>query len=758
MAIIGNNSLVGLSSAALTNGNPHQAIADTNATPVFDYVAEADQEVYRLAFYFTYQAGDSVEVGVLDVTDYDWANNNIDGAPQVASGSVARTVGDAWNFFELQTPVALTQGRRYRVQFRPENATVRTMREGRGNGTMIRSNTASTSPLDAVFDQQDAIGDQMYPVYAETREVQITYTSTQSGDIDDANTWGGVGVPPSTERFTISAGHTVTVPAGYSGTHQGRLVGTSGNRARLVVEDGATLTLSGNLTPEDYCDIQVDGGGVLDLNGNDINGSSVNNGSVQLIFKGTAANRATIQSSVVGQGDITHSDNTSIRATIDIDYCDFVDCGFVRLGAGADPEDFSLKNTVIKGCDQPTIGGLHHGDADFIIEGLDIRDDRSTTGLIALFTREDGNQGVSGTGTKSISKITITGNTADTVRWDVHDIDVDNLVTDRIINERLTNERNSQLINSFIRPQNTAGVSCYNGTMQTMTGCYLFTDSDNPHSISSNVDTFTQGVFEATYENGFTDSGDHFIVDSARNQSVTYSLVIEQQSGVLLNALGSACTGTYEAVHNTLVGNYNSGYGALARTETGGTWAGTTNLYSNLVVDRSANAGSLGINIDSAGDDQITNMDYNNWYQIETPYQGVTSATKTAGVTAGYGANDTTLDPDFVDSSRDLAAWASAQTGTATAQAGIDHLLKMNGYDSASGTQVENGQTVSGVSDLVNWVRAGYAPKNKQLKDAGHDGITVGALEIFNGNSMRGKKPMKRVINQSIINPFRKGI
>lgn len=731
MAIIGENSIASMNGATLNVSYPHFAIADPNTTPVYDYVCEANQEIFRFAFYFTYQAGDSVQVGVLDITDTDWENNNIDGAPMVASGYVNRSTGDAFNFLELGSPVAITEGRRYRVQFRAAGGNVRTVRRYGGNNAQIRSNTTAANPLDSVFSQLDTSFDQVYPVYAETRVRQVSYTSTQSGNFNNAATWGGVGVPPANESFTINAGHTVTVPNGYSGSHQGRLLGTNaGSRASLIIDDGATFTLSGDLEPQDWCRVQVNGGGVLDLNGFDIAGTSVVVGSVQLSFKGTAVNRAIIQSSVANTGNIEHSDQTSIRAECDHDYVDFVSLGFVRMGGNPNAEHFRLRNAVFFSCDMPTLGGQHHGDADFIIEGVDFRNDVSTTGRIADIVRTDGNQGVAGTGVKLVNKLTFLPGVANTVRWNLNGIDSQNIVSDRVIHERLTNDRNSDLIDWFLRPVNTSAVSAYNGQLAEMSGCYLYSDSDNPHTISANVDLFDSGVIEATYANGFTDSGDHFIVNSARNQSVTNSLVIEQQSGALVKALGSACTGVYEAIHNTLVGNYNNGYGALARTESGGSFAGTANFYSNLVVDRSANAGSLGFNIDTAGDDQITNIDNNCWFNIENIYQGVTSATKTPGVTVGYGGNDIQVDPGFVDSSRDLAAWAALETGTATAQAAIDHLLKINGYNSTSQTQVDGEQSVVGVSVLSAWVRDGYAPTNTALQGQAHDAGDIGALAV----------------------------
>ncbi len=35
---------------------------------------------------------------------------------------------------------------------------------------------------------------------------------------------------------------------------------------------------------------------------------------------------------------------------------------------------------------------------------------------------------------------------------------------------------------------------------------------------------------------------------------------------------------------------------------------------------------------------------------------------------------------------------------------------------------------------MIDWVRDGYAPTNVALKDAGHDSVTIGAVEgVFGG-------------------------
>lgn len=557
------------------------------------------------------------------------------------------------------------------------------------------------------------------------------YTSSQTGDFNSAATWGGAGVPTAIDQFSIAASHTVTVPSGYSAAGFGNLLGTDdANRATLVIADGGTLKLHGDLEPDDWCVVQVDGGGTLDLNGNDIAGTSTTNDSVKLTFVGTAPNRALITSSQIGVGGIKHSDNESIRASVTVNYCDFKDCGLVRIGSGADPEDFSVQNTVFVGCDEITLGGLHHGNADFILNGIDIREDRSTTTYIARFLRNDGNQGLAGAGTKLIDKITIRGNTENEVLWDIDGIDRTNIISDRVLHTELDTARDSDMSSWFVRTSSSATTSVFNGVNSQMYGSYIYNDNDSPRTFNSNLDSFASGVIESTYDDAFTTAGEHFVLDpTVRTQQVVDSLILDSQGGALFAAITSAHAGDYFGINNTLVGTFGTN-GALLRTLTGGTISGTARFFNNLVYDRSAIASSLGFNLTTAGDDQITEFDNNCWYQIETPYSGVTSATKNVGVDSLYGGNDITADPQFIDSSRDLAAWAGEVNGTATDESAIDHLMKINGYDSVTKTQVDGTSTITGVSELVDWVRYGYTPTNSALRNAGYDGNDIGAIPV----------------------------
>jgi hypothetical protein len=144
-------------------------------------------------------------------------------------------------------------------------------------------------------------------------------------------------------------------------------------------------------------------------------------------------------------------------------------------------------------------------------------------------------------------------------------------------------------------------------------------------------------------------------------------------------------------------------------------------------------------------------MDYNSWVDILTPYSGVTSATKTPGVDAGYGGNDLTAsDPEFLDTSRNLAKWGLQETGTGTDVAAIDHLLAINGYDSASKSQLVASESGALVSDLVTYVRGGYAPTNSSYLTNSSIGSFIGAVEPVSAPSSGGTSGITRALTRTL--------
>jgi hypothetical protein len=152
------------------------------------------------------------------------------------------------------------------------------------------------------------------------------------------------------------------------------------------------------------------------------------------------------------------------------------------------------------------------------------------------------------------------------------------------------------------------------------------------------------------------------------------------------------------------------------------------------------------INIETAGDDQVTTMRNNGSFGFGTAladrlYQ-VESATKTYGDT-DWGSGDLTgVNPNFVDHNRSLAAWQNTQNGGGDAEDAIDFALRINGYDSVAEDQ---GGTLSGflVTNLIDWVMGGFAPTASEYEASAHDGGTMGAVAFVSSGSGGGSSVIK---------------
>jgi len=548
------------------------------------------------------------------------------------------------------------------------------------------------------------------------------FVKVNNGAWNVASSWDvGVGWPSSSADTATIGTFATEIPSAVSITCGAiTMTGTnSSSRSELTIN--GSLTLAGAMTLNSYTTLIFGPSFIIDINGNSIlwvnSGASIN----RVTSNTTAANRGTIKSTATGGNIYRAAGVQSMDGTLK--YIDFTDIGLIQMGSNFNAGDnFDASWNTFTGCDTVTLGGYREGSGDLIIEHNDFRNSTATTNASILSSR------LNGTDTGTYSMKYNTWNCPNKVARFEYDIDVTGSV---FIETTPSSVLTGTKVYNSLFVYSTASTNLPAFATSTANGTYVYTNFTS-HTVENMIGTFEYGVVEADYYH-LTDFADHFILSTTGSLTVQYTVVLDARGGVLLNALGTAKTGTYQAIHNTLVGQFvDNAYGFLARTESGGSFAGTLNLHSNIVYDASAQAGSLGINMDAGTppDDMVTFMDMNNWYNIEDPYHGVTSATKTPGVTAGYGGNDTTHNPNFYDPTRNIATWdATYGSGTGTAAAAAAHFLKLNGYNAGSKTQVTGDIITVSPADLTTWVRAGYAPTNITLKDAGYDGITVGAVE-----------------------------
>lgn len=91
---------------------------------------------------------------------------------------------------------------------------------------------------------------------------------------------------------------------------------------------------------------------------------------------------------------------------------------------------------------------------------------------------------------------------------------------------------------------------------------------------------------------------------------------------------------------------------------------------------------------------------------------------------------DTVTGPQFVDITRNAATWA-AHKGYVVASDLTNNHNRRVALDAARVALMAD--PTLGHSDLLPWVKAGFAPQNPLLQNAGHDGVTIGAVEFSGG-------------------------
>lgn len=250
---------------------------------------------------------------------------------------------------------------------------------------------------------------------------------------------------------------------------------------------------------------------------------------------------------------------------------------------------------------------------------------------------------------------------------------------------------------------------------------YFYAAYANPHFVATSGGSggtgsysFTKNVFEVIYNTG----GANCIYCGILQRNITQNILIG--SGSLANNIGANTGSGIFVNRNTVYADTNTDHGQVFLTETGA-YTGTIEIHSNIhygavTIDEMVGA-TVAQTVSMAG--------YNNHYNITDPYE-----TATITITTDNTSNDQTVDPLFLAPSRDLAAWDLLfGSGTGTANAGIAHLLKINGYNGTTKTQSDTPVDGS-VQGLVEWVTEGFTSQNALLSGAGYGGIDIGAVDV----------------------------
>lgn len=130
------------------------------------------------------------------------------------------------------------------------------------------------------------------------------------------------------------------------------------------------------------------------------------------------------------------------------------------------------------------------------------------------------------------------------------------------------------------------------------------------------------------------------------------------------------------------------------------------------------------------------NLDYNCDYNL---IEGDEDHGINTPITDAHSANSITANPQFVNSDLDMRDFDLLFGGPGTVEHVVEELAKLNLPSHDSNFTVTN---------LLNFYHDIYAPTNTALENAGHDGVTIGAVELFVaplGSMIGGVNPLNPV-------------
>lgn len=548
-----------------------------------------------------------------------------------------------------------------------------------------------------------------------------TVSTISDGNYNSYSIWSSGSVPSDTDDVIIN--HTVT--ANVVITKQG----SNSNLCSLTIN--GKLILSAQLNMNQYSALIVTAGGEIDLSGNDINGMS-NSSFRRIDVTGTPTNRSKIYNST-GNGRIYYADGNGngSETTICINHCDFKSMGDINLNPWNANDSVIIYHSTFTNCKRLYIGRWKTS-AVIRICNTDFYNSRDNANGKTLEI---------GWGENLISPdilidhCTFYHSSGAVVFSDLSGITIKNSIFRNVNVLFLTN--GFEFTNNAMLQSNCYDNSKLFGevTRGKISNNYLWSDRDNPHWLIDPSGSIDSNIIESTYAlGGFGDAGDFTISLETDTLWIKNNIFIDRASGSFVNQVGGISSGSIYVHNNTYFGNLSRPvpppfYGII-RNEAGGKFNGYVSVINNIFCNRSGTSNNAGINLETSGADQIDYVDYNAFYNVNDKYYNVIITGKSEGL-AGFGGSDIDTDPQFGDTTRNLANWHNDA---------INILLKINGYDHSLATQ----GPASGYSpiDLIQYVRAGFAPKNAALAN-GKDGATIGAVNIYTESkkSMPDKTP-----------------
>jgi len=575
------------------------------------------------------------------------------------------------------------------------------------------------------------------------------YTTTQTGDWDLAATWGGSGPPGDGDTATVD--HAVTID---QNTTVGSSPGDSTTvvlalNADLTVAAGVTFTVKGTVVQANNIDADFGAGSTLifDASGATPTSSTYrwqigdsHNASApgRLAFNGTSGSRCAVQSNASGGNgrfDCGDTGSTLLRGGIvQAAYTDFDDIGDATFRCISPyPSDVLCPDVTITHCTFDGCGEIRQqGHAP---DGVSIIfDDNNVTNHLGSYSIFFSHYNAALTsGTRSIQRNYLEGPVG--FNLNIYTIE------DNIMNGQGSTPMSvaagqvpASCANNLMYKTTTASWNCGFDTLDNYH--IVDTATANPHFISGTAKT--GGV--ATTHDGwiFEYTGTSVVGDAITAPSPTVATTVTvqncivipggggEQSSTLVSCIGNA-NATMKVLHNTYCVE-GSATGYATGVTVGETYAGHAGLIaelkSNLAWCTTTGDGALiAEEPNDPVDDILTasGADYNCTYNAGGAYSqgGYEVSFATAVYETDYAVNDVNVNPNFVDDTRNSKTWDTSLGGTGTVANMMAEIAKMN---------LPTWNSAYNPAALHAWVKAGFAPTNASLRDAGHDSVTIGAV------------------------------
>jgi len=654
--------------------------------------------------------------------------------------------------------------------------------------TMVAS---GTQPIDGVFTANTApatmVADGTVPVVGDfvTSTAPATMsasgvssgtptarTTAQAGNWNVTTTWTGGVVPLSFDRATVNHAVAVSVDAEIGGSVNATTGLTIGTAGTLTINTGITFTIKENVAQQGAGKvIQAAGSNVLFQSSAGVeikvNIGDTHNGSARWTCNGTSGSRCTI-TSASGGGNASFNDGTGPWLQGGQMVCTYTD--FTRIGTATTPAiltsptastaTFSLDNCTLTTCGR--IDGTYNisGDGNYSITNTTFSGtvDNTTTVDKGPHCLRLQNPNAKTTGTRVLTGnvfdkrtilygatgFTITGNFFKEALATTFGAGFWASFSDNVI--RMTRAEGDAGENSGEDGVNIAGSTLNNYWIHDAVSVI------NPHFLyiqkyDGNM-TIDGDIFEHTGTgNEATANGDGVLLGNVPNPSSVGPPLIRYYGEVkncivLPNAAGNtSCTlvtghgninSEIRVHHNTcFLGGIQSGL--VLQEDYDGHTGLCTDGRNNIFWDTSArgykiqdspnNVATSPVDIISAASANY-NVGWNflagsngngyNDFDFSNPPPGV---------------NDLNVNPNFVDSDRDMAKWDQSLGGPGTVANAVTEMAKKNTATFNSAYTIAN---------LVSYVKAGFAPQNQALKNSGSDGTDRGAVAVVTASTNTG--------------------